>query len=138
MVEDLVVYLNTELGLVYGTNVFRGPKARLPRGDGPYLTIIETLGLAPEGTHNAVDYPAYVRPSAQLLFRSTDHEDARVLAQQVWDLLQPVRNKFINGTWWRELNVQSEPFDLTPDEEGRARIAFAIDVVKRTSPATSL
>ncbi len=137
MVDDLIIFLTAELGMNYGTNLFRGPKAKMPAGGGPFLTIIETLGLHPEGTHNATSFPAYVRPSAQLLFRSVNHEDARALAQQVWDLLQPIRNRFINGTWWRELNVQSDPFDLTPDEEGRARVAFGIDVVKRTSPITS-
>ena len=138
-VEDLLFYVEEKLGYKFGTVMFRGPRAVLPDGDGPYTSIIEQQGFSPEGTHNAAGnrLPAYVRPSAQLLTRATKYGEARSRAQQLWDLFQPVHDQLINGTWWRGLNVQGEVFDLTPDERGRVRVAFNIDAIKRPSPATS-
>lgn len=135
---DLIVLLQSAgLGLIYGTNLFKGPKAKIPAGDGPFVSLIRTGGLGSEGTHNSVDVPAYERPTAQIIVRATNYDDAETMAQQLYDFLWPIQNQEINGTWWRELNVRSEPFDLPPDEKDRPRIAFNIDCVKRTSPATS-
>lgn len=138
-VEDLLFYVEDKLGYQFGIAMFRGPRAIIPEGDGPYTSIIEQTGFAPEGTHNAAGsgFPAYVNPSAQFLTRAEKYSIARARGQELWDLLQPVHNQFINGTWWRELNVQGEVFDLLPDEKGRVRVAFNIDAVKRTSPSTS-
>lgn len=36
-------------------------------------------------------------------------------------------------TWYREIEVLQEPFDLSPDGTGRAKVAFNISVVKRYS-----
>lgn len=135
---DLISFIEAGISsLRYGTNLFKGPKAALPEGRGPYVSLIRTGGLGAEGTHNSVDVPAYERPTAQIVVRATDYDVAEAMAQQLYDLLWPVGNQFINGTWWRELNVRSEPFDLPPDEKGRVRIAFNIDCVKRPSPVTS-
>lgn len=135
-VPDLLFYIEAQLGYKFGTEMFRGPRAVMPNGDGPFTSIIENQGFAPEGTHNAAG-AAYLNPSAQLLTRAAKYSVARTRAQQLWDLLQPVQNQFIDGTWWRELHMQGEVFDLTPDEQGRVRVAFNIDAVKRSSPATS-
>jgi hypothetical protein len=104
---------------------------------GPFVSIIRTGGLGSEDTHNLTDQPAYERPTAQIVVRAQNYEDAETMAQQLYDLLWPIQNQMINGTWWRELNVRSEPFDLPVDEKGLPRIAFNIDVAKRTSPQTS-
>jgi len=135
---DLISFLETSpLALQYGTNLFKGPKAVIPDGKGPYVSLIRTGGLGSEDTHNSADEPAYERPTAQIVVRAQDYDVAESMAQRLYDLLWPVANQFINGTWWRELNVRSEPFDLPPDEKGRPRIAFNIDCVKRPSPASS-
>ncbi len=142
-VEDLIELLQEGGGnvpKVFGIDVFRGPLAVIPAGDGPFLSIVEILGLPPEGTHNAAGdgFAAYINPSAQMLFRAAVYDDARIAAQAVWDLLQPIRNRFVNGTWWRQVEMASEVIDLLPDKDGRARVSFNIDVIKRTSPTTSL
>lgn len=123
--------------LMYGENLFRGSKAKIPDGTGPYMSIIETLGRSDEGTHNSVDVPAYVRPAAQLVFRASDAVDARSLADQVYFLLWPLQNLKINGTWWRELSVRSRPFELGVDAKNLIRFVFNIDSVKRLSPVYS-
>lgn len=136
---DLIVLLTgeTTLGLTYGTNLFKGQKARLPVGSGPFVTIYRTGGLNAEGTHNSVDVPAYERPSGQLVVRADDYDVVESLMLQIYAFLWPVQNQTINGTWWRELNIRSEPFDLPLDEKLRVRQAFNFDCVKRVSPATS-
>jgi hypothetical protein len=138
-IPDLVVLLEgAGLGLAYGTNIFKGPKANFPENSpGPFVSIISSGGLGSEGTHNSVDVPAYERPTAQIVVRAVDYDVAEAMADAIYTLFWPIGNQFINGTWWRELNARSEPFDLPPDEKGRPRRAFNIDCVKRTSPATS-
>jgi hypothetical protein len=137
--EDLIALCEgAELGLAYGTNLFKGPKAKFPESAGPFVSLIRTGGLGAEGTHNLTDVPSYERPSAQIIARATNYEDAEDMAKNLSAALYPVQNQFVNGTWWRVLNVRSEPFDLPPDEKGRPRVAFNIDCVKRVSPATSI
>lgn len=136
---DLIYLLQNEpsLGLTYGTNLFKGSKARLAEGPGPLVSVFRTGGTGGEGTHNSVDVPAYEGPTGQIVTRAKDYDDAETLSLMLYAFLWPLQNFFINGTWWRELNVKGEPFDLPPDEKGRARIAFNIGCVKRVSPATS-
>lgn len=136
---DLIYLLTHEpsLALVYGANLFKGTKPRIPDGVGPYVSIARTGGLGAEGTHNSIDVPAYERPRAQVVARSVNYDDAEAMADALYAFLFPLQNLFINGTWWRELNVRSEPFDLPNDEKNRARQAFNIDCVKRLSPAQS-
>lgn len=138
---DFIVYLEAAVlstVLRYGTNLFKGPKAKIPDGPGPFVSLIRTGGPDPEGTHNSVDEPAYEKPGMQVVVRALNYDDAEALAIELFKLLWPLQNLFINGTWYREVNVKgSEPFDLPPDEQGRPRLAFNLDVVKRTSPATS-
>ena len=137
-VPDLIVLLEgAGLGLAYGTNLFEGSKVVLPDGVGPFVSIIRTGGLGAEGTHNSTDVPAYERPTAQLVVRALDYKAAEALADVIYALFYGIGNQKINGTWWRELNPRSEPFDLPPDEKGRPRFAFNLDCVKRVSPATS-
>lgn len=116
---------------VYGETIFKGSLAVLPAGEGPYISVIETGGASPEGTHND-GIAAYRRPSAQLVFRATAYDDASNLAELVWLYLCKVQSQVVNGTWWRSCRPVQEPFDIQPDDKMRARIAFNIDVVKRT------
>jgi hypothetical protein len=125
------------LGLTYGTNLFKGQKARLPDGPGPFVTIYRTGGHGAEGTHNSVDEPAYEQPSGQLVVRGDDYDVVETKMLAIHAFMWPLQNVFINGTWWRELNVDSEPFDLPLDEKGRVRQAFNISSVKRVSPSNS-
>jgi len=135
--DDLVTIL-VNAGVGQATiNIFVGAKVALPIGPGPFLTIRENGGSSPEGTHNSVGVPAYVRPSAQIVTRAEDLADARLMAQKAYDALFPIRNQFINGTFWRQITIRHEPGELGEDENGRPRIFFNIDCIKRLSSATS-
>lgn len=135
--DDLVVlFVANSIG-VYGTTLFLGARAKIPAGAGPFTSIIETGGASPLGTHNSTLVPAYIRPSFQFVCRAEKYVDARDKAQAVYDLVFPIRNRIINGSYWVKVMIVQEPFDLQPDDVGRARVTFNIDVEKRISPATS-
>ncbi len=138
-IPDLIFLLEgePELALVYGVNLFKGAKARIPDGNGPFVSLIRSGGQGAEGTHNLTTVPAYERPTAQILTRAKDTETAEGMALKLHAFMYPIRDVFINGCWWRELNVLSEVFELPPDEQQRARQAFNIRGVKRVSPSQS-
>lgn len=137
-VADDVVSIFVAAGLgVYGDTIFIGPRAALPDTDQAFLTINVLPGVGPEGTHNSTSVPAYVRPSVQIVARATLVSDAEALALAAYLALFPVRNRIVNGTWWRSITMKQEPFELGEDVMSRPRIAFNFDCVKRLSPATS-
>lgn len=146
MFSDDVVSILVKAGCGVATGpvltILVGAKVSLPsapdRDDTGFLTIAVTGGGAIEGTHNSVDLPAYVHPSAQVVARATKYSVAESLAARAFAAIFPIRNQFVNGTWWRSVTmIQSEPFDLGVDKEGRPRLAFNFTCVKRLSPATS-
>lgn len=124
------------LGWAYGTNLFKGPKAVIPDGSGPYASLIRTGGFGVDGTHNSPDLPAYEQPSGQIIVRATSYDVAEAAAQALYEYL-PRRNQFINSTWWVKLRVRGEIYDLPIDEKLRPRLAFNFGCEKRTSPSTS-
>jgi hypothetical protein len=137
MFVDDVVALLVEAGLgVAGENILIGPGGRIDP-EQVTLSVIATGGQNPEGTHNMVDAPAYVRPSAQIVARAAKSIDAENKAQAAWNAMFKVRNRFVNGTWWRQTTMTQEPFPIDPDDRGLFRVAFNFSCVKRQSAATS-
>jgi len=74
-----------------GTDIFIGPLAVIPTGDGPYTEIIDTGGESPEYIHNTDD-ASYERLSMQIVVRAKSYTVARTRAQAVWRALDGVRN----------------------------------------------
>ena len=116
-----------------GTDLFISRQATIPKGDGPYTSLIEVIGMMPERTHNSVVIPAYQHPAAQVLTRALSYPVARARAWALYQIYSGQRNVTINGTWYREINVNQEPFDLGHDDTGRVRVAFNVSGVKRPS-----
>jgi hypothetical protein len=85
-----VIHLLSGVG-TYGTNIFIGPTAILPQGEGPFLVITETAGSPPGRWHNEVSNP-YSRPSAQLAVRGVNYAVARAMALSAYAALIGVRN----------------------------------------------
>jgi len=136
---DLVWLIEQASLGVYSIDLFRSSLSNIPAGPGPFTTINETGGKAPEGTHNLalIGIPAYVKPSASIIVRAEDFDVAMERAWELYLLIYAVKNRLVNGTWWRETVMTQEPFDLLADEKERARVAFNFDAVKRLSPAYS-
>lgn len=88
-IEELVLLL-TSIG-AFGTVIFAGGKSKIPTGDGPYLSIIQTPGLRGLRIHNQ-SAPAYLRPGARIVARAVDPQVARSTAWAAYNILAPVRN----------------------------------------------
>lgn len=129
--DDIIsLFVAGGLGLA-GTTLFIGPKAVVPSDSS--LVVTPTGGFAPEGTHNSVDVPAYVRPTAQIVARGLTSAAAETLIGRAYQVLFPVRNQFVNGVWYRSITIVQEPFPLGEDENDLIRWAFNINIVKRFS-----
>lgn len=118
---------------VLAKSIFIGSRTALPNGAGPYLTLIETGGYFPLRTHNSVSVPAYQRPTFQIMCRAATYPAARLMCQNAYDAFAGVRNELLSGTWYLEISPIQELMDMGLDENGRARVAFNIGVVKRHS-----
>jgi hypothetical protein len=132
--DDLLVLLQTAGVGTPGTNIFASSKSVIPVGPGPYLSVTETGGSGPEGTHNAVGLPAYQRPNAQLLVRASTYAAARTMAYNAYAACVAIgqRSQLVNGVWYRSIIILQEPFDMGVESgTGRAVVAFNIAVVKR-------
>lgn len=104
--------------------VFGSSLAIPPTGDGPFLSVVETPGPAPEGTHT--DGPtAYRRPSFQVTARAKSYVTARALAHEAYTALT-VSNLTLSSIDFLSLRPQQEPFELPPDGANRARVAFNV------------
>jgi len=87
--QELVKLLTTAGLATFGTDTFIGPGSDPPSGAGPYITIIDTGGRAPDETHNG---SIYERLSAQIVIRAVDYQVARTRALAVWRELHGQRN----------------------------------------------
>ena len=112
--------------------IFLSSMTVIPTGAGPYLLLRETGGSGPERTQNAAG-AAYQRPSLQYVAVASAYTAARTLARSFYDAVVGVRNETLSGTWYREIIMLQEPFDLGPDALNRAQVAGNLTCVKRPS-----
>lgn len=87
------VLFDASLGVV-NTTIFFGPVADIPKGNGTYISIIDTGGTTPEETH---DGSLYESLSFQLVVRSTDRKAARTRALACWRALHGLRNTTVTA-----------------------------------------
>lgn len=76
------------------TDLFIGPKANIPTGDGPYTFLIDTGGTAPMETH---DGSRYERLSVQVTVRATSYKTARTRILAIWRELDSTYNTTITA-----------------------------------------
>lgn len=107
------------------------------------MSLTDTSGTGPEGTHNSTIKPAYIRPSAQVKTRARSAIKARALAQAAYNLIYPVRNSWIvagreyatgeglMSGWYRNFTMLQEPFDSGSDDAGNATYTFNVLATRR-------
>ena len=88
LLEELIERLDSQ-GL---TGALAAPKATIPKGDGPIVSLRETGGTSPIRTHNDGSSPAYQRPTVQVITRATDYGVSKARAYQVYNALISVQN----------------------------------------------
>jgi hypothetical protein len=111
----------------WGEDLFTGTRAQIPVLSGrATLALIETGGTAADNTQNATGQPAFLQPSAQILARA----DTRSLAEaKAWDAYRVafrIRNKSINGNWYRSVKALQSPQDLGVDDRGQIKYGFNV------------
>jgi hypothetical protein len=95
--EELVSLLVAAGVGTFGSDIFIGAKARIPDGDGPFLSVLSRGGTTPLRTHNEIGPPAYQRPSAQIVARAKSSQAARGMAEDAYDALVGIRNQNVTA-----------------------------------------
>lgn len=75
-------------------DMFVGRYAKIPDGDGPYVTFVESAGFAPLETHNG---DSYERRGFQILVTAAVYSAAETRANAIWRTLDGVRNTEVTG-----------------------------------------
>ena len=137
-------------GLALGSTLFAVP-VETPSSDIGFVTIEETGGAGPQGTH---DEPrALRRPSFQIVARQgKNYALARALAGQAWDVfgeegaanvlvhvdlsyvpttLRPFVGNASFDVFFLWMRPTQEPFSLGPDPASRPRAAFNVETMCR-------
>ena len=117
------------VSVTLGTNLYFGTGAEIPNGPGPYLSGILTAGPPPIRFQQG----EFVRPGMQITARAKGYATARELAYNTHRALAGVRNRTVNGTWYREVYAVQEPFDNGLDDAERVQFVFNIVAVKNPS-----
>jgi hypothetical protein len=135
--EEMVTLL-VGSGVATSATIFTSSRAFNPdlaalKATDSFLILTETGGFSPIRTQNSVILPAYQQPGAQLVAKAKSVATARARARLAYNMLVGIKNISINGTYYREINPNQEPFDLGLDANGLAQFAFNFYAIKRPS-----
>lgn len=136
LLNDMLDYLTSgSVGLTSGTNLFGG---FMPETPNFAVAVYESGGLGPLYAMNAGPGTAAVeRPRVQVVARSTDYRKARQAMHNVFQLLDMLPRRTINGTQYHWGSAVQSPFLFGRDDAERVMIACNFDIVKDLSTSTS-
>src|SRR6185295_17771893 len=83
-------------------SIFQGSAARLPEGDGPFLTLIAYGGSAPTRIHNKASAKT-LRPSANVAVHCADMVAGLVMLQAAFDALDGIYNTVLSGAFYQSV-----------------------------------
>src|SRR2546423_6239368 len=92
-------------------SIFQGAAARLPAGDGPYLTLAVNGGTAPSRIHNQPSAKTR-RPSAQVAVHAADPVAGLALLEAAYVALDGIFNTSLSGTFYQHVAASSDVVDL--------------------------
>lgn len=115
-----------------GSNIILGSKGFIPKGDGPYLSLIETGGSAPTRIQNQNGANTQ-RPTAQIAVRAKNYIAARTMARAAYLALDGVFNTMLSGVFYQSIVARQEPSDIGLDALDRPMIVFNIEAEKQPS-----
>lgn len=111
----------------WGTDLFTSTRAEILVISGvATLHLLETGGTAPENTQNATGQPAFIQPSAQITARADTKSLAEAKAWDAYRVCFRVRNRRINGNWYRSIKPLQQPTDLGVDDRGQIKYGFNV------------
>ena len=110
--------------------LFGGTGVDVPN-TGTIITVTETGGPKAIGTHNA---GSLKQPSFQVVARSSNYLLAAAKIDQAYAALGGefgLKNLLVGTVFWLYMNPMSEPFTLPLDANGRNRVAFNVETLRR-------
>lgn len=129
---DAIVLRLENLGLGSGgTTIFAGSDVAVPNGPGPFISILETAGRPPLGAHNT---SSLRQPGFQIVGRGDIYPDVGTLVDQAYAALGGVdglANILLGDVFFLTIRPAGEPFNLPNDAQGRVRIAFNVNTIRR-------
>ena len=132
LLDDLAAKLVADGVGVLGTSLFLSSAAIIPAGNGPFISLNETGGMAPIRTQNTVRVT--LRPTVQVLVRATSYTVARAKAWAAYQSLDGIFNTTLSGTAYRRIGARQEPTDMGLDATGkRVQVVFNIEIEKGPS-----
>lgn len=117
---------------VIGSNIILGSRGFIPMGDGPYLSLTETGGMAPTRIHNKASANTQ-RPTAQVLVRAKNYVAARTMAKNAYTALDGLYETDLSGVRYHSIIARQEPTDIGLDAQDRPMISFNIEAEKQPS-----
>lgn len=130
MLAALTARLEAELLGTAGSTIFYSSGARIPDGEGPFISLRIGPGLRPWGTHND-GLTAIRRPSVQVVVRGNVYATVSTTAAAVYAALSFV-NETVSGVFFLKCTPRdSEPVDIGLDANGRTCLAWNLEVERR-------
>ena len=129
VLDDLAAKLVAAGVGVTGTSIFLSAASILPSGAGPYLTLIETGGVAPTRVQGSTS--ATIRPTVQVAARATTYAAARTMAQNAFNALDGIFNTALSGTTYVRVGARQSPTDMGMDGAGRWQVVFNVDAERQ-------
>lgn len=128
---DAVVARLEAQGLgIAGASIFAGSDVDLPATPGAFLTLAETGGRGPIGTHNA---GSLRQPTFQVTARGDLYPEAAALADQAYLALgggdQALVNVDLSGVFVLWMHPVTEPLQMPIDAQGRSRLSFNVSAL---------
>lgn len=116
-----------------GGSIFLGSSAKIPVGDGPYLTLTETGGSGAVRNHNGTPVE---RPTAQILVRAKYYDAARTMLNAAYTALggaKGLHNVTLSSVFYQSIVPRQQITDIGPDEQSRVMLVYNIEVEKQPS-----
>ena len=124
-IKDMLV-ANSDLGLVFGTNLFIGFEPAKPDS---CVTLFDVPGFSPELVLSGQS--TYEYPSLSVRVSSKDQKVGYALAQKIKDALHGVGPETWNSTLYTVIYCTSGPALLDRDENGRFRFIINFNTQRR-------
>lgn len=116
-----------------GTTIFAGGDVFIPQdGTSAIITLTETGGRPPDRVHNSMPI---LHPSVQIVARADQYPNAAAMIDAAYNALggqNKIVNTTLSGIFFLDIHPTSEPLQLPVDAQGRVRLAFNIDMTRRS------
>lgn len=130
--DALILRLEQRGTGVAGVDIFAGTDVNLPdQGSPAFLTLVESAGNPPIGTHNA---GSLRRPGIQVTARGDLYPEVAALAERAFEDLggkDGLTNILLGDVFFLWIRPSSDLFSLPVDAKERVRVSFNLGMTRR-------